>query len=232
MLKFKLTKDEHEKLSDAEKTFYKTTGEGFTLEVEGVVDKDVHDEFRANNVTLLKQQKEFEGVDLTKYNSMLETDKKIRNKELIASGDIETLLAEHTATLTADFKGKIETLTLAGQKSVSDYNTLATKTHIEGVAMKSFATHNIRPDANNAIMSQIKAKFSLDGGKAIAKNGDTIEAGANGNLTIDEFVASQPDFMRVPNTPGAGNGNNNNQQQPNGNTSSVSKIAAGLKALK
>ena len=231
MLKFKLTKDEHEQLSDAEKTFYKTTGEGFTLEVEGVVDKDVHDEFRANNVTLLKQQKEFEGVDLTKYNSMLETDKKIRNKELIASGDIETLLAEHTATMKADFEGKIKTLTTSHTESVNNYNTLATKTHIEGVAMKSFATHNIRPDANNAVMSQIKAKFSLDtNGKAVAKNGDVIEAGANGNLTIDEFVASQPDFMRVPNTPGAGNGNNG-QQQHNGNTSSVDKIAAGLKAL-
>jgi len=231
MLKFKLTKDEHEKLSDAEKTFYKTTGEGFTLEVEGAVDKDVHDEFRANNVTLLKQQKEFEGVDLTKYNSMLETDKKIRNKELIASGDIETLLAEHTLAMKQDFEGKIKTLTTSHTESINNYNTLATKTHIEGVAMKSFVTHNIRPDANNAIMSQIKAKFSLDGGKAVAKNGDVIEAGADGNLTIDEFVASQPDFMRVPNTPGAGNGNDGHKQQ-GANTSSVDKIAAGLKALK
>ena len=231
MLKFKLNKDEHEKLSDAEKTFYKATGEGFTLDVSGVVDKDVHDEFRATNVTLLKQQKDFEGVDLTKYNSMLETDRKIRNKELIEKGDFDTLLAEHTLAMKSDLTGQINTLKLAAETSANQYNTLATKTHIEGAAMKAFATHNIRPDANNAVMSQIKAKFSLNDGKAIAMNGDSIEAGANGNLTIDEFVANQPDFMRVPNVPGHGNPENNNNQNKS-TLSSTDKIKAGLAALK
>lgn len=231
MLKFKLTKEEHEQLDDAHKTLYKVAGEGFALEVDGVVDKTVHDEFRANNVDLMKKQSELAGVDINKYNTMLATEQKIRNKELIDKGDFDTLLAEHTSTMRADFEGKLATLGQTAETATTNYNSLATKTHIEGAAMKSFATHNIRPDANEAVMAQIKAKFSLDNGKAISRLGDTVEAGANGNLTIDEFVANQPAFMRVPNTPGASKADENNNIQQTETSSSVTKITGGLKEL-
>ena len=106
-MKFKINKDEHEKLSDDFKALYVADGDNFIMQVEGAVDKTKLDEFRASNVDLLKQAKANEGIDMEKYTSMLETERKIRDKELIDKGDIETLIAERLANQKSDFEGKL-----------------------------------------------------------------------------------------------------------------------------
>jgi hypothetical protein len=230
MFKFRLNKEEHDALDDATKAFYSADGDNFVLQVEGAVSKDKLDEFRQSNVELLKKAKATEGVDLEKYNSMLETERKIRDKELIDKGDFDTLVSERTKNIANDYQAKLENATAQVSGFESKYNQLVSKHEIEGAALKAFGAHNIRPDAHSAVLAQIKSTFVVDNGSVIAKNGDSIITGVDGNLTIDEFVGNQPDFMRVPNTAGAGNGDESNNGMSNGN-SSRDKITSGLQAL-
>ena len=65
-------------------------------------------------------------------------------------------------------------------------------------------------------MSQIKTKFSIDNGRVIAKDGDNILTGANGNLTVSEFVASQPEIFKIQSSGGNGNGGNTSTQVDRG----------------
>lgn len=230
MFKFKLNQDAYTKLDETTQAFYKKDGDDYVLQVEGATSKDKLDEFRASNVELLKKAKQFDTIDMDKYNSMLETDRKLRDKELIAAGDIDTLVNEKVAAMQSDFDAKLLTATNHTNDATGKYNSLVTKHEIEGAALKAFGNHNIRPDAHNAVLAQIKSTFSIDNGSVVAKQGDKILTGSDGNLTIDEFVGQQPDFMRVPNTPGAGNGGQGGEGGGDNGTA-LSKISAGLKAL-
>ena len=227
MLDFKIDSESFEKLNDVEKTFYAQAGDGYQLQVNGAVDKTKIDEFRATNVDLLKQQEAFKGVDLEKYRKLEEQERKLRDKELIDKGEFDTLLAENTNVMKSDYEAKIDTLTLQLNDSSNNYNTMLSKFEIDGAATKAFADHKISPDAYDAVLSQIRSKFSVDNGQVVAKDGESILTGADGNLTVSEFVATQPEIFKIQSTGGNGNGNNNTASMAAGKTTQ-DKIAAGL----
>ena len=229
MLKFRLNKEAHAALDDTLKAFYALDGEDFVLQTDGGTDKSKLDEFRQSNVELLKQAEKTKGVDLDKYNTMLDTERKIREGELIKSGDIETLVNERIANMETDYKGKLQVATDNANNATNQYHSLMSKTEIEGAAFKAFGSNKIRPEAHDAVMAQIKNTFSVQDGVVIGKQGETVLAGANGNLTINEFVNSQPDFMRVPNSPGGASGGDNAPMAPG--RSSQDKIQSGLESL-
>ena len=231
MLKYRLSKEEHEKLDDVLKAVYAADGDNFVLQGEGFTDKSKLDEFRQTNVDLLKKAKAVEGVDLDKYNQMLETDRKIRDKELIDKGDFETLITERLANQKSDFEGKLTAATENAGKATTNYHNLLQKTEIEGAAFKAFGSAKIRPEAHDAVMSQIKSTFMVEDGTVVGKANGEILTGAEGNLTIAEFVNNQPDFMRVPNTPGGGGGNDNDKHQMTPGSSSQDRIQKGLADL-
>lgn len=230
MLKFKIDQSAYDALNDVEKTFYAQSDEGFQLQVEGAADKDKIAEFRNKNIELMNNADKFKGVDLDKYNAAMEKERKIRDKELIDKGDFDALLAENTNAMRSDFEAKIAALTGQLDSSTTTHNSLVTKYEIEGAANKAFVDHKISPDAYGAVMSQIKSKFSIDNGQVIAKEGDTIVAGADGNLTVSEFVASQPEIFKIQSSGGGGKGNEQQSQMKQGQ-SSRSKITAGLGEL-
>lgn len=231
MLKFKLSKEEFDKTDDTLKAFYAADGDNFVLQAEGAADKSKLDEFRQSNVELMKKAKELEGVDLSKYKTLLETERKIRDKELIEKGDIETLIAERLANTENDYKGKLTNAETIAKENAEKYAQLLSKTEIEGAAFKAFGTAKIRPEAHEAVMAQIKSTFVVEDGKVIGKANGSILTGADGNLTIAEFVDKQPDFMRVPNTPGGAGGNDNDGAPMSKGSTSQDKIQSGLKEL-
>ncbi len=215
MLKFKIDADSFDKLNDVEKTFYAQSGEGYQLQVDGATDKSKLDEFRATNVDLLKQQEQFKGVDLEKYRKLEEQERKLRDKELIDKKDFDGLINERTASIHSDYQAKIDNLTNQLNDSAGNYNNLMTKTEIEGAATKAFSAHKINPDAFDSVMAQIKSKFSIDNGQVVAKDGENILMGADGNLTVSEFVASQPEIFKIQSNGGAANGNDNSSHVAN-----------------
>ena len=216
MLKFKIDSENFSALNEVEQTFYAQSGEGYQLQVEGATDKSKLDEFRATNVDLLKQQEAFKGVDLAKYRELEEKERQLRDKELIEKKDFDGLISERTNSLKSDYEAKIQALTSQLNDSSSNYNTVVSKYEIEGAAVKAFTEHKISPDAYDAVLSQIKTKFSIDNGRVIAKEGDNILASADGNLTVSEFVAMQPEIFKIQSSGGNGNGGNTSTQADKG----------------
>ena len=227
MLKFKLDSESFDKLNDVEKTFYAQAGDGYQLQVEGATDKAKLDEFRASNVDLLKQQEAFKGVDIEKYRKLEEQERKLRDKELIDKGEFDTLVTERTQAISSDYEAKINNVQSQYEQLLNSHNSYVSKTEIEGEAIKAFSAHKINPDAFDGVLAQIKSKFTVDNGQVIAKDGDTILTGADGNLTVSEFVASQPEIFKIQSSGGNGQGNNNAQPQAQGKTSRE-KISSGL----
>ena len=205
MLKFKIDGTELAALDDNLKALYIEKDGGHVLQVDGAASKSKIDEFRNNNIDLQDQLKKFDGVDLDKYKALQETETKIRNKELIEKGDFETLLSEHTRTLESDYSAKLNTAIETNAALTAQNTSMISRYEIEGAATKAFAANHIRPEAQAAVMAQIKATFSVNGGAVVAMDGDNILAGVDGNLTVNEFVGSQPEFMKVPNEGGGGN---------------------------
>lgn len=208
MLKFKLTKEQFEELSEAEKTFYALEGDTAVLQVEGVVPKDKHDEFRENNIELSRQLESFKGIDPAKYAELVENERKAQEKKMVEEGDIEKLLDQRTGAMKSDYEAKIKKLTSDLEASQKSYTDTVSKYEISGAAQKAFATHKINPEMQDFVMTKINGMFTIDNGQAIARNGDEIMTGANGNLTIDEYVGGLPDTFRVPSSGGRGNGSN------------------------
>jgi len=229
MLKFKIDSEAFEKLNEVEKTFYAQAGEGYQFQVEGAVDKSKIDEFRKKNIDLLQKQEQFKGVDLAKYRELEERERKIKNKELFEKGDIDALLEDNYKARDADWSAKNNTLSTENEELKKVNSSIISKYEIEGAAAKAFATHKINPDANDSVLAQIRAKFSVDNGQVVAKDGDSIIAGTNGNLTVDEFVGSLPEIFKIQSNGGQGKGNDSNQSMSQGKTS-ADRIKAGLAA--
>ena len=215
MLKFKLDSENFTALNEVEQSFYSKSGDAYLLQVEGAVEKSKLDEFRSSNVEHMKKAELYKGIDLDKYHAMQEQERQLKDQELIKSGDIEGLVTQRTNSIVSDYEAKISTLNEQVKNSNSNHDTVVSKYEIEGAAVKAFSEHKISPDAFNAVMSQINNKFSIDNGRVIAKDGDNILAGANGNLTISEFVASQPEIFKIQSSGGNGSGNNSNAGMSN-----------------
>ena len=215
MLKFKLDSENFTALNEVEQSFYSKSGDAYLLQVEGAVEKSKLDEFRSSNVEHMKKAELYKGIDLDKYHAMQEQERQLKDQELIKSGDIEGLVSQRTNSIVSDYEAKISTLNEQVKNSNSNHDTVVSKYEIEGAAVKAFSEHKISPDAFNAVMSQINNKFSIDNGRVIAKDGDNILAGANGNLTISEFVGSQPEIFKIQSSGGNGSGNNSNAGMSN-----------------
>ncbi len=215
MLKFKLDSENFTALNEVEQSFYSKSGDAYLLQVEGAVEKSKLDEFRSSNVEHMKKAELYKGIDLDKYHAMQEQERQLKDQELIKSGDIEGLVTQRTNSIVSDYEAKISTLNEQVKNSNSNHDTVVSKYEIEGAAVKAFSEHKISPDAFNAVMSQINNKFSIDNGRVIAKDGDNILAGANGNLTISEFVGSQPEIFKIQSSGGNGSGNNSNAGMSN-----------------
>ena len=216
MLKYTIDSENFTALNEVEQSFYAQAGDGYQLQVEGATAKSKLDEFRASNVDLLKQQEALKGVDITKYRAMEEQERKLRDKELIDKKDFDGLISERTNSLKSDYEAKIQALNSQLNDSTGNYNNLITKTEIEGAANSAFSKHSIRPSLSNAAMLLVKNTFSVDQGRVIAKDGDNILAGANGNLTISEFVDSLGEDFKIQSSGGNGNGGNNSTQVDRG----------------
>lgn len=230
MLKFKIGTEDFEKLNDVEKTFYAQSDDGYQLQVEGATDKSKVDDFRNKNIELMNAAEKFKGVDMDKYRKLEEQESKLLDAKFIDTKDFEGMKAEHYKVRDADWTAKNEVLSNENTELKRLNSKIVSKYEIEGAATKAFGEHKINPAAFESIMAQIKAKFSVDNHQVIAKEGETILAGADGNLTVSEFVASQPEIFKLQSNGGNGKGNDSEGAPMKAGTSSQDKIRAGLAA--
>jgi hypothetical protein len=166
--------------------YTKTEDGKFALEVDGLVGKDKLDEFRNNNVSLLKQLEAFKGIDPAKAKEAAELERKVREKELIDKGDIDGIVTERVKGIVTDYDTKVQGLTEKLSTTEAQLGVLLIDRQVAANALK----HSVLPEAADDVMLRAKSIFKIVDGKAVAMNGDKMVYGKDGvtPLTVDEWV--------------------------------------------
>jgi len=229
-LEYNLDKSGFGKLSEDVQKLYKSDGDNYQLNVKGAVSKSKVDEFRDNNIQKDKDyaalEKKYSGVDLDKYAEFQATQQKIDDKKLIDAGDIDALVAGKVSVVESDYKAKLDHANQTIDDLTANNSSIVSKYEIQGATSKAFSEFKIRPEMQAALTSQINSKFTVKEGKVVAMEGNNIVTGKDGNLSINEFVSTQPDIMKIPSSGGNGNGGGGGVGQSD--RSSADKIKSGL----
>lgn len=169
-LKFKL--DTLEGLDAAIAALYEQGADGaYYLSVDGVVGKDKLDEFRNNNVKLLKDLEKFKDVDLAKYQELLALAKKQEEKKLIDAGEIDKVVEQRVGEMKSTYENQIKTLTEQNSVAQRQLESLLIDNAVRDAAVKS----GVQPTAVDDVLLRAKATFKI-------KDGNAVPVDAQGNV--------------------------------------------------
>lgn len=159
----------------------------FYLDVDGAVSKDKLDEFRTNNVELMKKLKDLEGIDPAEYQRLMATERQMRDKKLMDAGKFEELLAERTAEMKKHYEKQIEGLT--GEKT--SLSTHLEKLLIDNAVATAATKLGVKAEALDMVSLMARQRFRVKDGQAVAMDGDKIVYGKDGSTpeSVDEFVS-------------------------------------------
>lgn len=171
-LKFKITKDDYEKLSDELKKLYSASGDDYTLQVDGVkTDDDIAALKRAKDREAQQRKDLQKELDDLKAEQEKDKDDKARN-----AGDIDTL--------TRSYEEKLSKQKKEFEDKITNKDNFIRSTLVDNVASKLATEVSTSP---SALIPYIKTRLSadLDGDVPTTKVLD-----AAGNLsasTIDDL---------------------------------------------
>lgn len=169
-LKFKL--DTLEGLDAAIATLYEQGADGaYYLSVDGAVGKDKLDEFRNNNVKLLKDLEKFKDVDPAKYQELLALAKKQEEKKLIDAGEIDKVVEQRVGEMKSTYESQLKTLTEQSSVAQRQLESLLIDNAVRDAAVKS----GVQPTAVDDVLLRAKATFKI-------KDGNAVPVDAQGNV--------------------------------------------------
>lgn len=228
-LKFKIVKLED--VAENYRGLY-TQGEdgAYYLDVDGAVAREKLDEFRNNNVNLLKQLEGFKDVDPTKYRELIEQHRKLSEKKLIEEGKVEELINQRVQAMKTDFERQIGEKDQALQLSNRQLETLLIDNSVRDAASKV----GVAPTAIEDVLLRAKTVFRIQDGKPVAMRDGQVVYGKDGqnSIGIPDWVGSLKEQAPHLFQPSQGSGSNNIRGNGSAPTpkSPQSKIAAGLEA--
>jgi|SaaInlStandDraft_5_1057022.scaffolds.fasta_scaffold12152_3 hypothetical protein len=154
------------------------------------------DEFRTNNVKLLKDMEtlsaKFDGIDLDNYNDMLKLQQDQKDKTLIDAGKIDELLEERTKAMIKTHGVDMEKLTSENSVLHSQLAGLVIDSAVRDSATKA----GVVDTAIDDILLRSKAVFTLKDGQAIPHDatGSIIYGSSSAEpMTVEEWVKGQQD---------------------------------------
>ena len=200
----------------------------FHLNVEGMVDKSKLDDFRSNNVKLLKDleamQGKFKNVDLDQYNNLLQAHNDGTDKKLMDEGKIEELFEERTKRIyqamgfgSARTKRMREAHNEEMGKVQGENDTH--RRQLEGLmidaSVRDSATkQGVAPTAMDDVILRAKTIFKLKDGQATPfdSNGDVVYASGSAEpMSVDAWVkgltGTAPHLFAPSNGGGSQHGN-------------------------
>lgn len=204
----------------------------YQLDAEGAVDKSKLNEFRETNVELMKKLDQFKDLDPAKYAELMETQRKVREKQLIESGKVDEVIAERVRAMreehTKELTKRDEALKIANRQ----LETLLIDNTVKSVAVQQ----GVLPTAMDDIVLRAKTVFSIQDGQPVMRDekGQVVygEDGVS-PMSIDSWAkklkTAAPHLFAGFNgsgAPGARGGAGGVQP----NMSATEKIAAGLAA--
>lgn len=221
----KLVLENLDGLSDEMKTLYKQGGDGkFHLQTEedqGM--KAKIDEFRNNNIALMKEKEELEKKlsklgdpdEITKMKKRLQD---IDDQKLIEAGKLEEVVQQRTERMRADFENQVAQLTAAlneRDQKLTATNQRLSEVLIDGEITKAVNSVGVvRKEAIRDILSRGRETWKLEEGVPVPKEGDRLLYGIDGKapLTFEEWakalITSAP-FLFEGSAGGGANGGAN-----------------------
>src|SRR5258708_2861553 len=142
-LKYK-TKDEVP--AELQTIYVERDGE-FALDVDGVVDKTKHDEFRAANVALRKeledQKKRFEGIDPDQVRKLAEEKQQLEETQQLKLGEVEKVLENRLKNAKAEWEKQFSAVSAERESLTTRLTAIQIDQGVTTVATKK----GLRPTA-------------------------------------------------------------------------------------
>ena len=192
-LKFKC-KSKDEVPADQAALYVEREGE-WVLDVEGVVEKAKHDDFRTANVALRKeleeQKKRFEGIDPEEVRKLAEEKQKLEETQQLKLGEVEKVLETRLKTARADWDKQFGAVTAERDA----LNTRLASIQIDQGVITVATKKGLRPTAIPDITARARSVFRLVNGAptAFESDGKTVRVGKDGitPMNLEEWVDAQ-----------------------------------------
>ncbi|MGZ5545028.1 MAG: hypothetical protein ACXWIU_10165 [Limisphaerales bacterium] len=192
-LKFKVSsKDE---VPAALAAHYVERDGAWVLDAEGAADRAKLDEFRNNNVSLLKQldeqKKRFEGIDPDEVRKLAEEKRQLEEQQQIKAGEVEKVFETRIKTAKADFDKQLGSV--AAERDA--LNARLTAIQIDQGVVAAATKRGLRATAIPDITARARIVFKLVSGvpTAFDADGNTVRTGKDGSapMTLEEWVDAQ-----------------------------------------
>src|SRR4051812_40045823 len=168
---------------------------GFALDVDGIVDKAKHDEFRTANVALKKeledQKKRFEGIDPDEVRKLAEEKRRLEETQQLRLGEVEKVLENRMKTAKTEWDKQFASVNAERDSLNSRLTAIQIDQGVTTVATKK----GLRPTAIPDITARARTVFRLVNGvpTAFEADGKTTRVGKDGMtaMTLEEWVDTQ-----------------------------------------
>lgn len=200
-------------VDEAVANLYTKQGDGtYMLDVEGAAPKDKLDEFRTNNIKLLKEidslKDKFGSIDLDQYQKLLDEHNQNRDKKLIEEGKIDELVEARVAEMKKATERQISDLTGERDGLASQLSVLVVDNQLQTEAVKAGVLDTALPD----VLARGRNVFRVENGKAVPYNGDDVVYGKDGStpMSMGEYLGNlaedAPHLFKKSSGSGAGGG--------------------------
>lgn len=233
-MSLKFIVDSVDGLSEDVAALYSKNEDGkFYLEVEGAVSKTKLDEFRENNVRVLKELDKYKGIDPSKYADLLKLQAKADEKKLIDAGELDKVVEQRVGQMRTTYITEIDNLTKANSVAQRQLEALLIDSAVRDAAIKS----GVQPTAVEDVLLRAKATFQIKEGvpMPVDSTGSTIY-GKDGStpMSISDWTHSlkkQAPHLFQGSSGGGASGGTRMGSEAMGKMSSNQKIMAGLDSL-
>ena len=162
------------------------------LDVDGVADKTKLDEFRSNNVALLKQvedlKKRFEGIDPDEVRKVAEQKQRLEEERQLKAGELDKVIESRIKVLRGDWEKQVATL----NSERDALNARLTSIQIDQGVIGAATKRGLRPSAITDITARARCVFKLVNGspRAFEADGQAVRYGRDGvtPMTLEEWV--------------------------------------------
>jgi len=161
---------------------------GFFLDAEGVVEKSKLDEFRTNNVALLKQIEDlkgkYHGIDPDLARQLEQAKRELEEQAALKAGEVDKVVASRVQSIKSDLER-----TTAERDSL---NARLADIQINQGVIVAATKRGLRPTAIADVTLRAQRAFKLVSGVPQAQDGDRIRYGKDGvtPMTLDEWIDS------------------------------------------
>lgn len=196
-------------IPESVRPFYSEGDGKFYLQVDGVVPKSRHDEFRENNISLLKENDTLKAT-LDTFGDL--TPEKLKELKQIAESkaggldekQIEDLVNDRVVKRTQKMHEDHETAIKAEREGRTAAESLVSTLLIDNGATQAAVSGGVRDSAIPDVVGRARSVFKVTEGKAVPYENGEVVYGKDGQtpLTMQEWLAERvkdcPHWFKEP----------------------------------